>query len=61
MTVAVTRAWSDNQGRSGTMLYLWCPGCDDLHGVEVTSPDCRWEWDGNLEAPTISPSILVNG
>lgn len=59
MTVAVTRDWEDGQGRAGTMLYMWCPGCEALHGVEVNAADYRWQWDGNLAAPTISPSILV--
>lgn len=44
-------------------LLLWCPGCDDVHRVvtwqatDQTGP--VWTWDGNLEAPTIDPSILV--
>ena len=44
-------------------LLFWCPGCDDNHrivfwranGAEV------WMWDGNIEAPTISPSIKMTG
>jgi Family of unknown function (DUF6527) len=59
-TVAVLRPWSAGEGRQGTRLYLWCPGCDDLHAVEVTDPGFMWEWDGNLESPTISPSIKVD-
>lgn len=51
------RAWTTGE-KSGKKLYLWCPGCDDLHGVEV-SGEGAWAWDGNLDAPTISPSILV--
>ena len=43
----------------GRMLYLWCPGCDSLHGVELDHPPTTWQWDGNLEAPTLSPSILT--
>lgn len=37
-----------------------CPGCECSHFVPVEGPH-KWEWDGNLEAPTFSPSILVNG
>lgn len=51
----------DLHGNSGTKLYLWCPGCDQLHGPEVVNPAKRWQWDGNLEAPTLSPSILTHG
>jgi hypothetical protein len=58
VTVAALRAWHASDGRHGTRLYMWCPGCDDLHAVEVSAPN-RWTWDGNLESPTVSPSILV--
>jgi hypothetical protein len=59
---AKTRDWKDVTGDHGTMLYLWCPGCDDLHGVEVEqSAPTAWQWDGNLESPTISPSIKCMG
>lgn len=44
----------------GDTLWLWCPGCKDLHAVTVSgSGSVQWQWDGNLERPTISPSILV--
>lgn len=59
--IASLHPWRANDGRSGQRLYMWCPGCDDSHAVEVTDQTYRWEWDGNLDAPTISPSILVNG
>ena len=60
---AKVRKWSNVAGESGFILYLWFPGCDDLHGVEVdTSHTSAWAWNGDLEKPTISPSIncLVN-
>ena len=52
-------------------LAFWCPGCehpgdDDqmqggLHMLAVSghAPGPRWDFDGNLEAPTLSPSILT--
>lgn len=33
---------------------FWCPGCKGHH---YFGPG--WAFDGNVEAPTISPSILV--
>ena len=39
--------------------WMWCPGCDDLH--RVVDGANGWTWDGNLTAPTFSPSILVTG
>lgn len=59
MTVAKIRPWASGD-RVGNRLFLWCPGCEDVHAVEVTDPAYKWDWDGNLEAPTISPSIKVD-
>lgn len=44
-------------------LHLWCPGCDERHQVITSRPDSgiRWDWNGSLEAPTISPSMLITG
>lgn len=36
----------------GWMLY--CPGCEDYHVF-----DSRWDFNGDLERPTFSPSLLV--
>lgn len=38
-----------------------CPGCKDRHYIP-TSPrsQCRWTFNGSVERPTFSPSILVN-
>ncbi len=53
-------------------LAFICPGCQrggsdgpigsGLHmlPVNTTVKSPSWEWDGNLEAPTISPSILTH-
>lgn len=44
------------------ILYVWCPACDDLHGLPVNTTEHTpaWDWNGNLEAPTLTPSILSN-
>lgn len=39
---------------SGETFVLWCPGCNDTHVINKT-----WDFDGNFEQPTFSPSILV--
>ncbi len=38
-----------------------CPGCKDRHYIP-TSPksQCHWTFNGSVERPTFSPSILVN-
>lgn len=32
-----------------------CPGCGDVHMVDTT----RWKWNGDMEKPTFSPSLLI--
>lgn len=55
------RDWTSTDGTErGRNLFMWCPGCDSLHGVELIREPTKWDWDGNLEAPTISPSILTH-
>ena len=47
---------------NGDRAYLWCPGCEELHSVTFGAGEgVRWEFDGNLDSPTISPSIKVFG
>ena len=49
-------------------LWVWCPGCDEVHRIVIDLPDGSnlsgrglWTWDGNEVTPTITPSILVRG
>jgi len=45
-------------------VRIWCPGCDHTHVIPVDrhgAPGITWEWDGSLDAPTISPSLLIVG
>ena len=48
--------------KPGVLLsyFFRCPGCDDLHQVVVdkSEPQPVWEFNGDLEKPTFSPSIL---
>jgi hypothetical protein len=43
---------------SGKGLGWWCPGCNEMHGVPVEGPQA-WSWDRNIDAPTLSPSVLI--
>ncbi len=38
----------------GDRIHFWCPGCDTMMSV----CPIRWHWNGDLEKPTLSPSIL---
>lgn len=46
----------------GGNYLTWCPGCDEMHVVAVGTPlgnGASWSFDGNFDAPTFSPSLLV--
>lgn len=61
----------NNRGVVYTALMFVCPGCkaggpegyDGLHLLPVNCDNYKpsWDWDGNEEAPTLSPSILTQG
>lgn len=41
-------------------LCFYCPGCKETHGVRVAGPN-SWGWNGDLDAPTFTPSIAARG
>lgn len=67
----------DHAGVIVPCLVFWCPGCareveladgtahttSGLHmlPVNTTARTPAWGWDENLEAPTLTPSILTHG
>lgn len=41
-------------------MMFECPGCDMMHQVNVAGPGRpMWTWNGSMERPTFSPSVLV--
>ena len=42
--------------KSNLYLAFRCPGCNTVHRIDST-----WKWNGDLETPTINPSVLVLG
>lgn len=54
--------------RGGQQVRVWCPGCDLSHPFTIDAPPVpdgerlnngvTWEWNGDLERPTFSPSLL---
>jgi hypothetical protein len=40
-----------------------CPGCGYAHSFRVTGDATRpqWNWNGSVDKPTFTPSLLVNG
>lgn len=57
----------NDHGHGYDALMFICPGCAEWGGSGVhmlpvagdTAGRPIWEWDGNLDAPTLSPSILT--
>lgn len=54
----------DKEGQSSAWLHF-CPGCKWMH-VIYTDPKAQpnghvWQFDGNMEAPTFSPSVNIVG
>ncbi|QVW28609.1 hypothetical protein pEaSNUABM8_00112 [Erwinia phage pEa_SNUABM_8] len=48
------------KGTSDGKLSFLCPGCEVRHTVNVkTSSGPQWQWNGNTDKPTLSPSVLV--
>lgn len=54
--------WSEDRDGSIDLLYT-CPcGCGVARAVPVAlswEPGKRWGWDGNREAPTLTPSLDI--
>ncbi len=44
---------------SEVRFVFHCPGCECGHYVRTMGPEPRWEFNGDQEKPTVSPSILV--
>lgn len=49
-----------------TTIYLWMPGMSGPDAISIQRGNAPhtprvWGWDGNVEKPTLSPSLLVPG
>lgn len=51
--VLLIREWPDAAG----LATFWCPGCDAGHSITFGGSE-TWQWDGDAEHPTFSPSVL---
>lgn len=41
-------------------MQFICPGCKCFHGVPVKPNPKGWDFNGDFEKPTLSPSILID-
>lgn len=54
-------AFDINRERTG--IAFWCPGCGESHAICTSGDHAKgplWTWNGNIDAPTLSPSILIH-
>lgn len=48
------------KGTSDKKLSFFCPGCKTRHTVSIGTPGGpQWSWNGDVDNPTLSPSVLV--
>lgn len=63
---AKLKGLTDQTGTRTTFVF-WCPGCEDVHPYRVARGGSEgpefpvWTFNGDLERPTFTPSLLVNG
>lgn len=45
----------------GTFAQMFCPGCESKHEVQINVGGCDegWDWNGSVDLPTFTPSILT--
>lgn len=45
-----------------TLIRFYCPGCKEYHHIQHGSDiGPNWGWNGRLDKPTFTPSVLVTG
>ncbi|KFC62792.1 hypothetical protein FF80_03359 [Devosia sp. LC5] len=53
------------RGFEAGRVAFWCPGCSEAHQITVNDAvngqGPKWSYNGNPDAPTFSPSVLVRG
>lgn len=54
------RTVEQNGDERAINFAFFCPGCQEYHGFRTTG-EHAWEFDGNMDSPTVTPSILVRG
>jgi hypothetical protein len=53
------RTLADDVTPDGEVYSFWCPGCEQHHLFAVRKEGRpSWTFDGNMQQPTFSPSLL---
>jgi hypothetical protein len=51
------RKYASEDGLEEGLIY-WCEGCETTHSIRTKGPGA-WEWNGDVEKPVFSPSVLT--
>ena len=43
----------------GGSVGFWCPGCEGMHVVRISTSQDNWSFNGNGDKPTFQPSVLI--
>lgn len=57
------KSYGEHKASGGELLVFHCPGCKYDHAINVNGREGyhpQWTWNGSLDTPTFSPSLLVN-
>ena len=46
-------------GTEGERLLFACPGCVESHHAIPVDGSRGWQWNGDTERPTLTPSVLT--
>lgn len=51
-----------NNSEKNQQVWFVCPGCKDHHAFTTKngSGGPAWDWNGDIENPTFSPSLMCN-
>jgi len=41
-----------------TYYSFFCPGCKHVHSYAVSNDNSQWQFNGNIESPSFTPSLL---
>lgn len=55
------RRIGSNPSYSGGLAH-WCPACAEVHVFTIegkNSSGAAWTWNGNIDKPTFTPSMLI--
>lgn len=58
MSIKLHDSSTEPHNAHATQKVLWfhCPGCECDHEIHIP----QWNWNGSMEEPTFSPSLLCN-